>query len=129
MTKKFIGANGVVKKLLCVKVEFERTAPNLCPVMREVPGSAFEIDADLVILAIGFVHPEHAGLIADLGLELDQRGNVLSDQHYKTSRAGVFTAGDMRRGQSLVVWAIHEGRKTAHFIDHYLMGYSNLPVV
>lgn len=129
MTKRFIGENGILKKLQCVKVEFEKTESNTCPVMREVPGSEFEIDADLVILAIGFVHPEHKGLISDLGLALDERGNVRTGDDYMSSRQAIFSAGDMRRGQSLIVWAIHEGRKTAHHIDHYLMGYSNLPVI
>jgi len=127
MTKKFIGSNGVVTKLHCVKVEFKQSAENGSPIMREIPNSEFEIDADLVILAIGFIHPEHAGLISDLKLKLDERGNVLTGDNYMSSKKGIFSAGDMRRGQSLIVWAINEGRRTAHYIDRYLMGSSNLP--
>ncbi len=116
-TKKFSGRNGKVKKLLCSRVAQERAD-------RE-----FEIEADLVILALGFLHPEHNGLVKDLGLELDTKGNVKTDENYMTKVPGVFSAGDMHRGQSLVVWAISEGRKAAYCIDKYLMGRSNLPVL
>lgn len=126
-TKRFVGEGGVVKKLSCVRLEFDRTANKACPVMKEVPESDFEIDADLVILAIGFVHPEHKGLLDKLGLEYDKRGNVKTDDNYMTSKKGVFAAGDMHRGQSLIVWAISEGRKTAHHIDTHLMGTTALP--
>ena len=95
--------------------------------MKEVPGSNFDIEADLIILAVGFLHPEHEGLVKDLGLELDNRGNVKTDGGYSTSVKKIFAAGDMRRGQSLVVWAISEGRGAAHFIDKYLMGRTSLP--
>jgi len=78
---------------------------------------------------MGFVGPEKQGLVADLGLELDPRGNVKAGSDYKTSRDGVFAAGDMRRGQSLVVWAIHEGREAARCVDLWLMGQTNLPSV
>lgn len=122
LTKKFLGENGRVKKLLCVKVEFPEVDARGCPIMREVPGSEFEIPADLVILAIGFLHPEHRGMIEELGLELDERGNVRTDQHFMTSQPGIFSAGDMRRGQSLIVWAILEGRQSAYHIDRYLLG-------
>lgn len=105
-TKKFIGEEGTVKKLLCLK-----------------DGNEFEIDADLAILAIGFLHPEHNGPVKDLGLALDNKGNVLTDNTYMTSRPGVFAAGDMRRGQSLVVWAIAEGRQAAKSIDGFLKSY------
>jgi glutamate synthase (NADPH/NADH) small chain len=97
--------------------------------MKEIPGSEFEIEADLVILAMGFVHTEHRGLVQELGLKLDNRGNILTDDNFMTSRESVFSAGDMRRGQSLVVWAIHEGRKAAHYIDRYLTGNSELPTI
>jgi glutamate synthase (NADPH/NADH) small chain len=122
-TVKFTGENGQmvgnVKKLHCVRLDAK---------MKPVPGTEFEIDADLVLLAMGFVHPVHEGMIASLGLKLDQRGNIAaSTDDYKTSLAKVFTAGDMRRGQSLVVWAIREGRQAAHAVDKFLMGASTLP--
>jgi glutamate synthase (NADPH/NADH) small chain len=120
LTKKFVGEKGCVKKLSCLKVEFKKTSKDACPVMREIPDSSFEIEADLVILAVGFMHPEHKGLVSELGLELDQRGNVKTDENYMTSRKGVFSAGDMRRGQSLIVWAISEGRAAAEAINKYL---------
>ena len=91
-------------------------------------GTEFEIEADLVLLAMGFVHPVHEGMIKSLGLELDPRGNVKADQiAYQTSTPKVFAAGDMRRGQSLVVWAIREGRQCAHAVDRFLMGSTSLP--
>ncbi|PIP20625.1 MAG: glutamate synthase [Candidatus Omnitrophica bacterium CG23_combo_of_CG06-09_8_20_14_all_40_11] len=126
LTKKFIGENGWIKKLYCVKVEFEKDSGG-CQVMKEAAGSEFEIEADLVILALGFLHTEHSGLVKDLGLELDSKGNVKTDENYMTKVPGVFSAGDMHRGQSLVVWAISEGRKAAHYIDKYLMGETYLP--
>ena len=95
--------------------------------MKEVSGSEFEIEADLILLAVGFLHPEHKGLLKDLRIELDPRGNVKTNDNYMTSRKGVFSAGDMRRGQSLIVWAISEGRRCARAIDIYLTGKSNLP--
>ena len=118
-TLQFIGENGRVKKLQCARVD---------AAFKPIPGSEFEIDADLVLLAMGFVHPVHDGMLKSLGVELDARGNVKADQiAYKTSRAKVFAAGDMRRGQSLVVWAIREGRQCAHAIDTFLMGSTSLP--
>ncbi|MBU0548483.1 MAG: glutamate synthase subunit beta [Candidatus Omnitrophica bacterium] len=129
LTKSFIGEKNHLKKLSCVKVEFLPAADNACPVMREIPQSEFEISADLVILAIGFLHPEKSGLLNDLDLEFDTRGNIATDKNYMTSLKNVFSAGDMRRGQSLVVWAIAEGRRCAYFMDKYLMGRSNLPVI
>lgn len=119
-TKKFIGKNGFVNKLSCIKVEFSASAPNTCPIMREIGLSEFEIDADLVILALGFLHPEKKGLIEQLHLDLDQRGNVKADNNFMTSVKGVFAAGDIHRGQSLIVWAISEGRSAAYHIDKYL---------
>ena len=96
--------------------------------MTEVAGSEFELEADLVLLALGFVSPVHEGLIEQLGVGLDRRGNVAADESdYGTSVPGVFAAGDMRRGQSLVVWAIREGRQCARAVDEYLMGRSDLP--
>ena len=119
MTTRFSGAGGYVKKLHCVHVDDK---------MKAVPGSEFEVDADLVLLAMGFVHPVHEGMIKGLKLTLDQRGNVAaSTDDYRTSLDKVFAAGDMRRGQSLVVWAIREGRQAAHAVDAYLMGSSALP--
>lgn len=106
LTKKFIGENGCVKKLLCAK--------------KEIPGSEFEIEADLVILALGFMHPQKQGLLGELNLELDPRGNVATGFSFMTSERGIFACGDMRRGQSLIVWAVSEGRSAAHFIDEYL---------
>ena len=126
LTKRFIGNKGFVKKLSCVKVEFAKTKGNSCSVMKEVPRSNFGIEADLVILAVGFSHPEHSGLLCELNVEFDKRGNVKTNDNYMTSVEKVFAAGDMRRGQSLVVWAISEGRRSAHYIDKYLMGESNL---
>jgi glutamate synthase (NADPH/NADH) small chain len=127
-TKKFIGENGQLKKLSCVQVEFEKDAGGRM-VMKEVPGSEFEIEADLVVLALGFVHPEKKGLVEGLGVELDSRGNIKTGNDYMTSVKNVFAAGDMRRGQSLIVWAISEGRNAAHFIDKQLMGKTALPLL
>jgi glutamate synthase (NADPH/NADH) small chain len=119
MTQKFSGENGRVKKLHCVHADGK---------FKPVPGSKFELDAELVLLAMGFVHPVHDGLIKALGLELDPRGNVRANtQDYRTSLAKVFAAGDMRRGQSLVVWAIREGRQAARAVDEFLMGSTTLP--
>lgn len=137
LTKKFIGENGKLKKLACVRVEFVSVGrgtldvgrTKACPAMREIPNSEFEIEADTALLAVGFVHPEHSPLLPDLGVEYDQRGNVKTDAHFMTKAKGVFAAGDMHRGQSLIVWAISEGRSAAHNIDKYLMGESNLPVI
>jgi glutamate synthase (NADPH/NADH) small chain len=127
LTKSFIGERGNIKKLSCVKVEFSERDGKSCSAMKEIPGSEFEIEADLVILAIGFLHPERSGLLVDLNVEFDERGNVKTDRDYMTSVGKVFSAGDMRRGQSLVVWAISEGRRAAHCIDKHLMGESDLP--
>ena len=127
LTKRFIGEAGRVVKLECARVEFDTAAANACPVMREIPGSVFEIETDLVILALGFMHPEHKGLLDGLGLKFDNRGNVLTDNGFKTSADKVFAAGDMRRGQSLIVWAVSEGRRAAHHIDKFLMKGTSLP--
>ncbi|MBU1125731.1 MAG: glutamate synthase subunit beta [Candidatus Omnitrophica bacterium] len=126
LTKKFIGEKGCVEKLSCVKVRFEKDSTG-CIQMKEESGSNFQIEADLVVLALGFVAPQKEGLLDNLKVELDARGNVKTDASYMTSVKGVFSAGDMRRGQSLIVWAISEGRRAAHQIDSYLMGTSVLP--
>ena len=131
VTKSFVDdGNGNVKALKCALVRWDKDAEGRWQ-MSEVEGSEFELKADLVTLAMGFVHPVHKGMIEELGLELDGRGNVNGstegDDAYKTSIDGVFSAGDMRRGQSLVVWAIREGRQAAHAVDKYLMGTTDLP--
>jgi glutamate synthase (NADPH/NADH) small chain len=119
MTQRFSGKNGRVTTLHCVRIDEK---------MQPVPESEFEIAADLVLLAMGFVHPVHEGLVQALGLALDPRGNVrASTEDYVSSVPKVFTAGDMRRGQSLVVWAIREGRQCARSIDQFLMGLTTLP--
>jgi glutamate synthase (NADPH) small chain len=119
LTQKFSGEDGHVKTLHCVHVDAK---------MKPVPGSEFELKADLVLLAMGFVHPVHEGMIKSLDVALDQRGNVRADTNeYKSSHEKVFVAGDMRRGQSLVVWAIREGRQAAHSVDKFLMGATTLP--
>jgi glutamate synthase (NADPH/NADH) small chain len=121
LTTHFSGdEQGNVKKLHGIRV-----GPK--PLLEPVPGSEFSIDADLVLIAIGFSGPKRAGVVDSLNLELDSRGNAKTDEHYMTSTPGVFSAGDMRRGQSIVVWAISEGRKAAHHIDRFLMGASSLP--
>lgn len=118
-TSRFLGSNGKVEQLECVRLDGQ---------MKPVPGSEFLIPADLVLLAMGFMHPVQEGMVKDLRLDLDSRGNVkANDLDYRTSRAKVFAAGDMRRGQSLVVWAIREGRQAAHAIDKFLMGKTDLP--
>jgi glutamate synthase (NADPH) small chain len=119
MTTKFTGENGTVKKLHCVRVDDK---------FKHIPSTEFELDADLVLLAMGFVHPVHEGLLKSLDVALDKRGNVnASTGNYRTSVDKVFTAGDMRRGQSLVVWAIREGRQAAASVDEFLMGSTVLP--
>jgi glutamate synthase (NADPH/NADH) small chain len=125
-TKKFTGENGVVKRLHGIRLEWVK-GPDGRPAMKEIPGSEFKLDCDLCLLALGFVHPEHPGPIDQLGLEKDPRGNVKVNDKYMSSVPGVFAAGDMRRGQSLVVWAISEGRQAARAVDEFLMGRSDLP--
>ncbi|MBU0547722.1 MAG: FAD-dependent oxidoreductase, partial [Candidatus Omnitrophica bacterium] len=120
--------DGRVKKLSCVKVSFKKDEKG-CLVMKENWGSEFKIQADLVILALGFLHPEKDGLLEKLNLELDMRGNIKTNSNFMTSQTGIFACGDVRRGQSLVIWAISEGRKAAHFIDEYLMGESRLSLM
>ncbi|MFH1201580.1 MAG: glutamate synthase subunit beta [Candidatus Omnitrophota bacterium] len=127
-TRRFIGENGSVKKLSCVRVNLKRDKKN-CWLIKEIPGTEFEIEADLVILALGFLHPKKDGLIEELKIKLDNSGNVKTDANFMTSSKSIFSCGDMRRGQSLVVWAISEGRRAAHCIDRYLMGESNLAMI
>jgi glutamate synthase (NADPH/NADH) small chain len=119
LSQEFIGEGGGVKRLRCVRCDGK---------FQPIPGTEFEIAADLVLLATGFVHPVHEGMIEALKLALDLRGNVKADtEKYQTSIEKIFAAGDMRRGQSLVVWAIREGRQAAHAVDKFLMGSTNLP--
>ncbi len=119
VTQRFEGEGGKVTKLHCARVDDK---------MRPIAGTEFELPADLVLLAMGFVHPVHEGLLKKLGVDLDPRGNVQADvENYRTSIDKVFAAGDMRRGQSLVVWAIREGRQAARAVDEFLMGSSALP--
>jgi glutamate synthase (NADPH/NADH) small chain len=126
-TKKFTGdENGHVRKLHGVRLEWEPATDGGRPKMVEVPGSEFEIDADLVLLAMGFLGPERP-LLDSLGVDLDGRGNVVADRSYATNVPGVFACGDARRGQSLVVWAIWEGREAARGVDEFLMGHTTLP--
>ncbi len=120
LTKRFIGENGDIKKIVCVKTEYRGVDDKRCPVIKEIKGSEFDIEADLVILAMGFVHPRHDGLLKDLGVKLDLKGNVETDINYMTSIKGIFSAGDMRSGQSLIVKALSDGRIAAHHIDKYL---------
>ncbi len=123
-TKSFVGENGKVKELVASKVEWKNGK------MEEVPNSEFKIKADLVLLAMGFLGPQQ-NLLDKFGVDKDQRGNAAAstegDKSYYTSKAKVFAAGDMRRGQSLVVWAIREGRQCARSVDEFLMGSSTLP--
>jgi glutamate synthase (NADPH) small chain len=118
-TREFVGQGGAVKEVRCVRVDEK---------MQPIPGSDFTIKADLVLFAMGFVSPIHEGLLEQSGVSLDARGNVAADvRSYKSSREKIFACGDMRRGQSLVVWAIREGRQCARSVDESLMGETNLP--
>jgi glutamate synthase (NADPH/NADH) small chain len=127
LTKRALGERGKLRALECVRVEWAKGEDGRMA-MREVPGSAFELKADLVLLAMGFVGPRKPGMIEQAGVTLDGRGNVLANTtDYRSSVPKLFAAGDMRRGQSLVVWAIREGRQCARAIDESLMGRSTLP--
>jgi len=126
LTKKLSG-KGKVETLHAVRVEWAKGADGRMA-MREMAGSEFELKADLVLLAMGFLGPVRKGLLEQLGVKLDGRGNVAADtESYRTSVPKVFAAGDARRGQSLVVWAIREGRQAARAVDHFLMGRTDLP--
>ena len=127
LTKSFSGTDGKLERLHAVRVEWSQPENGGRPSMDEVPGSEFEVETELVLLAMGFLHPQHEGLLNQLGVELDGRGNVGLGPDRMSSVAGVFAAGDTARGQSLVVWAIAEGRETARAIDVYLMGDTKLP--
>ena len=119
-TTSFTGdASGNVKKVHAIRV-----GPP--PKFEPIPGTEFTIDADLVLLALGFTGPVKRGMIEQLGVDLDDRGNIATSENYMSSDPGIFAAGDMRRGQSLVVWAISEGRRAARAVDEYLMGSSRL---
>jgi len=121
LTKKFTGKNGHVTELEAVHVEFVDRK------MSEIPGTGIVMKADLVLLAMGFLGPERKGMLDQLGVAINERGNVATDGEKMTSVPGIFAAGDMSRGQSLVVWAIREGRVAARYIDKFLMGYTDLP--
>jgi glutamate synthase (NADPH/NADH) small chain len=122
LTKRATGKSGRVEALECVRIEWAGGK------MQEVPNSAFQLKADLVLLAMGFLGPRKPGMLEQAGVALDPRGNVLANvKDYKTSVPKLFSAGDMRRGQSLVVWAIREGRQCARAIDESLMGSTTLP--
>ena len=127
-TKEFIGdAAGNLKALKIVDLEWKITAEGRAAEFVERPGSEREIPCELALLAMGFVHPQHQGLLNELGVELDERGNVkATEKNYQTNINKVFAAGDIRRGQSLVVWAISEGRECARKADEFLMGHSLL---
>ena len=126
-TKSIEGEAGRVTAINCVRLEWQQDDNGQWQ-MTEIPGSEFQLKADMVLLAMGFVHPVYEGMLQELGVELDPRGNVLADtDQYRTSIDKVFAAGDMRRGQSLVVWAIREGRQCARAVDEFFMGCSDLP--
>ena len=118
-TVRFFGDEKSVKGLSAVRVKWEKGEDGKA-VMKDIPGSEFEIQADLIFLSMGFMHPEHEGVLSELHLELDANGNIVVDGEYMTSRKGVFSAGDSVRGASLVVWAIHQGREAAKGINRYL---------
>lgn len=128
LTKGFVGdANGNLKAAQCIRVEWNQGSDGQWK-MSEIADSEFEIPCERAFLAMGFVHPVHEGMLDELGVAKDGRGNVAADtEQYQTSIAKVFAAGDMRRGQSLVVWAIREGRQAARAVDQFLMGATDLP--
>jgi len=126
-TKRFIGENGKVTGIVCARVEWLQDNNGQWK-MTEIEGSEFTLKADKVFLAMGFVHPVHEGMLEELAVAQDERGNVAANtDDYQTSLDKVFAAGDMRRGQSLVVWAIREGRQAARSVDQFLMGSTGLP--
>jgi glutamate synthase (NADPH/NADH) small chain len=128
VTKAFIGDdNGKLKAVKVVDVEWTVSNDGKPTRFVEIPGTERDLPCELALLAMGFVHPEHAGLLEEIDVELDERGNVkASEKNYQTNITKIFTAGDMRRGQSLVVWAISEGRECARKVDEFLMGQSVL---
>ena len=127
MTKEFIGdGKGNLASAKVVEMGWSDPEPGKKPSWSEIEGTERIVPCNLALLAIGFLHPQHTGMLDDLGVEYDQRGNVQAGKNYQTNNPKVFTAGDMRRGQSLVVWAISEGREAAYHVDEYLMGESLL---
>src|SRR5690606_7516375 len=127
-TKRFEGdENGNVTKVIACRVETKRDPETGRRTTKEVPGTEFELPCDLCLVAIGFAGVEADGPVAKLGVELDERGAVKTNTQYATNVEGVFSCGDARRGASLVVWAISEGRQAARCVDEYLMGKSELP--
>ncbi len=128
-TKSFSGENGKLKKLHGVRLEYgPKDSTTGRSAFKEIPGSEFEVEVDLVLLAMGFLGPVKKGMITELGVELDQRGNVKTDQNKMTNVPAVFAAGDMSRGQSLVVWAIYEGRTAADGVNRYLLQTAKVAV-
>jgi glutamate synthase (NADPH/NADH) small chain len=125
-TKSLSGSNGTVEKLHAVRCDWQADANGRMQ-MSEIAGSEFDVDADLVLLALGFLHPQKAGIVDAMGLELDPRGNIKTDANKMSSVPGIFAAGDCSRGQSLVVWALSEGREAARGLDLWLMGETELP--
>jgi glutamate synthase (NADPH/NADH) small chain len=125
-TRKFSGKNGKVQKLHTVQVKVGHDSHGRLT-FTDIPGTEMEIEADLVLLAMGFLGPEKKGMLEEFGVKLTERGNVWRDENWMTNVPGIFTAGDMQRGQSLIVWAIAEGRSAARGVDMYLMGRSDLP--
>jgi glutamate synthase (NADPH/NADH) small chain len=120
-TKRFVADdNGKLKGVECVRIELKDGK------LTDMPGTEFFVEAELVLLAMGFTNPVHEGMLTELGVKLDGRGNVQIDETFMTSIPGVFAAGDMQRGQSLVVWGIADGRKAAAGIDQYLIGRTEL---
>jgi glutamate synthase (NADPH/NADH) small chain len=126
LTKEFSGSRGRIEKLITVDVEFVIDGQGHTQ-MREIKDSQRRWPADLVLLALGFAGPEPDTILVQLGLALDGRGNIRTDESYMSGVPGVFAAGDARRGQSLIVWAISEGREAARCVDIYLTGRSELP--
>jgi glutamate synthase (NADPH/NADH) small chain len=127
LTKRAVGTDGKIEALECVRVEWTKGADGRTK-MQEVAGSEFHLKADLVLLAMGFTGPRVEGLVEQAAVACDPRGNVKADTiGYQTDRKGVFACGDARRGQSLIVWAIREGRQCARAVDQHLMGKSELP--
>lgn len=122
MTRTLSGKNGRVKKLHGIEVDFDSASGKFV----EKPGTEFELDVDLVLLAMGFVHPVHEGMIEELGLVLDRQGNILVDKNHSTSESNVFSAGDTVLSASLVVRAIYQGRQAARGMDKFLMGETSL---
>ncbi|RMG27825.1 MAG: glutamate synthase subunit beta, partial [Methanobacteriota archaeon] len=125
LSREFEGKNGKVKGIHTIRVEWEKDAQN-CWKMKEIPGSEEFWPADMVILALGFAGNQKAGFLEEMPIEIDPRNNIKTDERYMTSVPGIFAAGDARRGQSLIVWAISEGRELARAVDEYLIGESHL---